>query len=102
MDDAISLLSLSTAGSSVANLERHPERRVKAAFAAFKEAQMPLLKKENPTLRLSQLNERLYELWKKSPENPFNQVAIAYDTKASDADALKESIDQSALDRLRI
>jgi hypothetical protein len=44
-------------------LDRHPERRLKAGFMRFQEEQMPILKAENPKLRLSQLNEMLQKKW---------------------------------------
>lgn len=53
--------------------DMHPERRVKAAYAAFEEVNLPRLKAENPNLRLSQLKQMLKKDWMKSPENPLNQ-----------------------------
>ena len=35
------------------------------------------LKKENPSLRLSQLKQMASKEWIKSPENPFNQPTAA-------------------------
>jgi DNA-binding transcriptional regulator WhiA len=58
-------------------VDRHPERRMKAAFAAFEEAHMPRLKMENPNMRLSQLKQMLKKEWTKSPENPLNQRLAA-------------------------
>ena len=52
--------------------DKHPERRMKAAYRKFEEREMPLLKKEYPYLKLSQLQQLLFKKWKKSPENPFN------------------------------
>lgn len=51
---------------------------MKAAFAAFEEANMPRLKQENPNMRLSQLKQLLKKEWTKSPENPLNQRFTAY------------------------
>ncbi|XP_045077483.1 5'-AMP-activated protein kinase subunit gamma-2-like [Coregonus clupeaformis] len=62
-------------------LDRHPERRVKAAFAAYEELNMPLLKKENPNMWLSQLKQQLKNEWMKSPENPLNQRFANYNAK---------------------
>ena len=50
---------------------------MKAAFAAFEEANMPRLKMENPNMRLSQLKQMLKKEWTKSPENPLNQRLAA-------------------------
>ncbi len=64
-----------------AELDRHPERRAKAAFAAYEEVNLPRLKAENPNMRLSQLKQMLKKDWMKSPENPMNQRFAAYNTK---------------------
>jgi hypothetical protein len=54
-------------------VDRHPERRMKALHAAFEERRLPILKMENPSLRMSQLRNMIFEEWKKSSENPFNK-----------------------------
>ncbi|XP_053320369.1 coiled-coil domain-containing protein 124 [Spea bombifrons] len=72
VEDAIAALSVSK------ELDRHPERRMKAAFAAYEEISLPRLKQENPNMRLSQLKQLLKKEWMKSPENPMNQQHNAY------------------------
>ncbi|KAK0144145.1 Coiled-coil domain-containing protein 124 [Merluccius polli] len=72
IEDAIALLS--TAPEEV---DRHPERRMKAAYAAYEEANLPRLKKENANMRLAQLKHMLKKEWTKSPENPLNQRLAA-------------------------
>ena len=62
--------------------DRHPERRMKAAYALFEEKNLPILKAENPNLRLSQLKQLLKKDWMKSPDNPLNQRSIAYNAKS--------------------
>nr|CAD1835194.1 unnamed protein product [Ananas comosus var. bracteatus] len=54
--------------------DRHPERRLKASFKAFEEAELPKLKEEKPGLTLNQYKDMVWKLWKKSPDNPLNQV----------------------------
>ncbi|KAM7012059.1 coiled-coil domain-containing protein 124 [Tautogolabrus adspersus] len=76
IEDAISVLS-----TGPEDLDHHPERRMKAAFAAYEEANMPRLKKENPNMRLSQLKQQLKKEWMKSPENPLNQRFAGYNSK---------------------
>ena len=44
------------------------------AFKEFYKIQYALLKEENPNLRLNQYKERIYKLWKKSPDNPSNKM----------------------------
>jgi hypothetical protein len=60
------------------------------------------LKKENPGLKLSQLNQKLQKMWKKSPQNPMNQQSVAYNAGKEE---IKQVVDASAnkvLDRLRV
>ncbi|KAM9329079.1 coiled-coil domain-containing protein 124 [Gastrophryne carolinensis] len=72
VEDAIAALSVAK------DLDRHPERRMKAAYTAFEEQNMPRLKQENPNMRLSQLKQLLKKEWMKSPENPMNQRHTTY------------------------
>uniref|UniRef100_A0A8C6T9I7 Coiled-coil domain containing 124 n=1 Tax=Neogobius melanostomus TaxID=47308 RepID=A0A8C6T9I7_9GOBI len=76
IEDAIAVLS-----TGPEDLDRHPERRMKAAFTAYEEVNMPRLKKENPNMRLSQLKQQLKKEWTKAPENPLNQRFSTYNTK---------------------
>lgn len=68
IDEALSILS--------STKDRHPEKSLKAAFASFEERMMPIIKEQNPTLRLSQLKQILKKEWMKSPENPLNQKLL--------------------------
>lgn len=98
IDNALDLLEIVTAkmdkasvGQQAAGIERHPERRFKAAFEAYKEAELPKVKEDHPGLRLQQYHDILYKQFQKSPENPFNQVTVAYDaSKEERVQALKE------------
>ncbi|XP_051232840.1 coiled-coil domain-containing protein 124 [Dicentrarchus labrax] len=76
IEDAIAVLS-----TGPEDVDHHPERRMKAAFAAYEEVNMPRLKKENPNMRLSQLKQQLKKEWMKAPENPLNQRFATYNTK---------------------
>uniref|UniRef100_A0A2P2JD85 Coiled-coil domain-containing protein n=1 Tax=Rhizophora mucronata TaxID=61149 RepID=A0A2P2JD85_RHIMU len=55
--------------------DRHPERRLKASFKAFEEAELPRLKDEKPGLTHTQYKDMIWKLWKKSPDNPLNQIS---------------------------
>ncbi|KAH6919171.1 hypothetical protein BKA70DRAFT_1249472 [Coprinopsis sp. MPI-PUGE-AT-0042] len=98
IDNALDLLEVVTAkmdkasvGSQAAKLEAHPERRFKAAFAAYSERELPNLRKDHPGLRLQQYNDLLYKNFQKSPENPFNQVTVAFDaSKEAKVEALNQ------------
>jgi len=74
IDEALEKLTID---SGVKFVDQHPERRMKAAYKAYESSQMPLLKEEFPTLKYSQLKERLWQNWLKSPENPIVQAKKA-------------------------
>ncbi|KAJ7778758.1 DUF1014-domain-containing protein [Mycena maculata] len=98
IDNALDLLDVVTAkmdkasvGQQAAGIERHPERRFKAAFEAYQERELPVARKEHPGLRLQQYKDLLFKQFQKSPENPFNQVVVEYDaTKEEKVEALKQ------------
>lgn len=69
IDQAISVLRVSESED-----DRHPERRMKAAFKAYEDSEMPIIKAQNPSLKLSQLKQMIFKNWQKSPENPLNRV----------------------------
>ncbi|KAG7022746.1 Coiled-coil domain-containing protein-like protein [Cucurbita argyrosperma subsp. argyrosperma] len=71
VEDAISQISV----ADNLPVDRHPERRLKASFKAFEEAELPRLKEEKPGLTHNQYKDMIWKLWKKSPDNPLNQVA---------------------------
>lgn len=73
IDEAISVLS-----SEDVTVDKHPEKRMKAAYNKFEEENLPRLKAENPNMRLSQLKQMLKKDWMKSPENPMNQRSAAF------------------------
>ncbi|KAK0521566.1 hypothetical protein OC834_006611 [Tilletia horrida] len=108
IDDALDALTLVTEktdsasrGSKAADIERHPERRFKAAFEAFKERRVPELRKENPGLRLQQVQELAYKEFQKSEENPFNQAHLSYDADKGSRLAALDSIRAGKEARLR-
>ncbi|CAE6446160.1 unnamed protein product [Rhizoctonia solani] len=98
IDDALDLLDVVNAktdkasvGQQAAGIEKHPERRFKAAFEAYQERELPGLKEE----------ELLYKMFQKSPDNPFNQTLVSYDaTKDEKVEALAKR-KQELQDRLR-
>jgi len=68
--DAIDKLDVDGEGSSK---DRHPEKRLKAAYLSYETNRLPSLREENPSLKLSQLKDLLWKEWQKAPENPLNQ-----------------------------
>ncbi|CAE6434520.1 unnamed protein product [Rhizoctonia solani] len=108
IDDALDLLDVVNAktdkasvGQQAAGIEKHPERRFKAAFEAYQERELPNLKEERPGLRLQQYKDLLYKMFQKSPDNPFNQTLVSYDaTKEEKVGALAKR-KKELEDRLR-
>lgn len=81
VDEVLANFSAQSIGKSeefnVAGGDKHPEKRMKAAFAEYEERQMAVVKAEHPTLKLSQLRELIWKSWQKAPENPMNAAAAA-------------------------
>jgi len=50
-----------------------PKLSAKALYQAFEERMLPQVKEDYPGLRLSQYKDKVWALYKKSPENPANQ-----------------------------
>ena len=73
IEDAMSILDLASKGGSAsgAGNDPHPERRMKAAFAAFSARESARIKEEHKGLKRTQINERVWKLWQKSEENPM-------------------------------
>ncbi len=78
IDNALDALSLT--GKSNDKIERHPEKRFKAAYAAFEEKRLAEMDADGTSkgLRLNQRKERIHKEFEKSPENPFNQANAEY------------------------
>lgn len=75
LDDALDTLHVAVGAGGKA--DEHPERRQKAAYAAYYAAMLPVMKEEYPGLKLSQYKERIFDAWKTAPENPMNQARAA-------------------------
>jgi hypothetical protein len=73
--DASGLDSALQALSTDDKEDAHPERRQKALHKAYFERMLPQMKEELPGLKLSQYKERIFEMWKNSPENPNNNAS---------------------------
>ncbi|EGO59086.1 hypothetical protein NEUTE1DRAFT_78803 [Neurospora tetrasperma FGSC 2508] len=91
IDNALDALSL-TASSAVDKIDRHPERRFKAAYAAFEERRLAEMEKDGSGqgLRLNQKKEKIKKEFEKHPDNPFNQVTARYDASREELAQLKE------------
>jgi hypothetical protein len=68
IDGALSALNIGGGPSTVPS--------AKALYKAFEERMMPEVKADYPNLKLSQYKDKIFQLWKKSPENPANQPKV--------------------------
>ncbi|KAF5094996.1 hypothetical protein D0Z03_001932 [Geotrichum reessii] len=106
IDNALDLLSLTneksvgTGNSKADGIDRHPERRFKAAYAAFEESRLPQLKEEHPGLRQNQMKELIRKEFEKSPLNPFNQATVAYNASKDDVHTKRKELRDATEKRL--
>lgn len=98
IDDALDALDL-TSGVGGREIDRHPEKRVKAAYAVFEERRLPELRVEHPGLRLTQMKEMIRKEFGKSPENPMNQGDrnVKYDASKEEV-VTKKQADRAVLE----
>ncbi|KAH7312912.1 putative coiled-coil domain-containing protein like protein [Rhexocercosporidium sp. MPI-PUGE-AT-0058] len=90
IDNALDALDLTA--NSAAKIDKHPERRFKAAFAAYEERRLKEMESDGSGqgLRQNQKRERIRKEFEKSEENPFNQVSARYDASKDEIKELRE------------
>ncbi|KAF5401702.1 hypothetical protein PHET_05009 [Paragonimus heterotremus] len=76
VQEAIAILTVGDGNAT--DLDHHPERRLKAAYIAYEQKMMPIMREENPGLRTSQLKQMIYKKFQTAPENPKNQPHSSY------------------------
>ncbi|KAL3492863.1 hypothetical protein BJX62DRAFT_202083 [Aspergillus germanicus] len=89
IDNALDALSLT--GRDSGKIDRHPERRFKAAYAAYEARRLPEIEAETPGLRRNQRVELVKKEFEKSEENPFNQVHVAFDASRDEIAAVRDA-----------
>jgi len=88
IDNALDALDLTAEQKD--KLDRHPERRFKAAYAQFEERRLEEMKDEKG-LRRNQKIDQIRKEFEKHPENPFNQVSAAYNASKDDMKSIQEA-----------
>lgn len=88
IDNALDALDLT--GNAPEKLDRHPERRFKAAYAAYEERRLEEMK-DDKTLRKNQKINIIRDEFRKHPDNPFNQVHATYDASKDELKEIKEA-----------
>lgn len=103
LDNALDALDITT--DKKTEIDRHPERRRKAARAAWEEN----LKKqweaegyleEHNKKKLHNRREELNKLWNKAPENPMNQVSAAYNATQEEMEEIRAQEKEKIENRL--
>ncbi|WLF78209.1 hypothetical protein PVL30_001938 [Lodderomyces elongisporus] len=95
LDNALAALALTGKDSGVSSkdIDRHPERRVKAAYNAYEERRLPEIRKENPGLRLQQIKNLVFKEFQKSEENPMNQQTnVSYNATRDELESKKKEV----------
>ena len=92
IDGALDMLDIAggSAAQQAGSIDRHPERRFKAALAKYEAQRMPELEKEGG-LRRQQRIDQIYKEFQKHPDNPFNQVKAS---AMATGDELREIAEQ--------
>ena len=99
IDNALDALSLDAKSTNTEAVERHPERRFKAAYAAYEERRLQEMK-EDKTLRRHQKIEVIRKEFEKSDLNPFNQVNARYNATKDEVREIKEGVKEEIEERL--
>jgi hypothetical protein len=74
-DKGVEVIDISGVNDALESLEmvdydKHPEKRMRAAWKSFFDTQLPLYKIAYPGMKRGQLIQMLQKEFKKSPENP--------------------------------
>ena len=99
IDNALDALSL-TSDNNAEKVDRHPERRFKAAYAAYEARRLPEVEEEYKGLRRQQRVDLIRKEFEKSPENPFNQVSAQFDSTKEEIKEIKVQEREKAEARL--
>jgi hypothetical protein len=97
IDNALDALDLTSEQKD--KLDRHPERRFKAAYAQYEERRLEEMKDEKG-LRRNQKIAEIRKEFEKHPDNPFNQVSAAYNSSKDELKSIQEAEKSSKEKRL--
>lgn len=89
IDNALDALSLTSSNPSE-KVDRHPERRFKAAYAAYEARRMPEVEEEHKGLRKQQRIDMIRKEFERSPDNPFNQANARFDSTRDEIRDIKD------------
>ena len=100
LDNALDAMTLANEKGGNEKVERHPERRVKAAYTQFEERRLEEMK-DDKSLRRQQKIDIIRKEFEKSDENPFNKELLGrYDMDKSEARDIREQKREATEKRL--
>lgn len=97
IDNALDALGL-TDDKNTLKIDRHPERRQKSAFEAFRERREKEL--EDSGLNHGALQQRIRKDWDRSPENPKRQMNAKFNSSKDEMAALRAQANEETEARL--
>ena len=77
LDSSLAAALAVASPARAADVDRNPQRRMKAAFAAYSEREMTRIRAERSALRRGQIQEMIFKSWQRAGENPMNAAAAA-------------------------
>jgi hypothetical protein len=99
IENALDALSVA-AGPENTKIDRHPERRYRAAYTTFEARRLPEIELEHPGLRKQQRIEICRKEFDKSEWNPFNKASVSYDASREEIARVKEAEREKIVERL--
>lgn len=100
IDNALDALTLTTTTAAQDKIDRHPERRYKAAYAAYEARRLPEIEEEQKGLRRQQRIDIVRKEFEKHPDNPFNQVSARFDASKQELDTIRQAERRKIEERL--
>ncbi|KAI9882363.1 MAG: carnitine transporter [Watsoniomyces obsoletus] len=99
IDNALDALSLAT-NTANDKIDRHPERRYKAAYAIYEAQRLPEIEVEMKGLRRQQRIDIVRKEFEKHPDNPFNQANAKFDATKGELEQLRTAERRKIEERL--
>jgi Coiled-coil domain-containing protein 124 /Oxs1 len=87
IENALDALDITSSNNE--QVERHPERRFKAAYTIYEERRLEEMKGEKG-LRRNQKIEQIRKEFEKHPDNPFNQASAKYNASRDEVKEIRE------------
>lgn len=87
IDNALDALDIT--GNTQEKVDRHPEKRFKAALAVYEKRRLEDMKDDKGLRRQQKINQ-IHKEFEKHPDNPFNQVTGSYNMTREERAVIQE------------